>query len=274
MNTNVFKMATIVLMLSVATAGCDKTIETKSKIDSEIDITMMENSSGALQLYFSTTEIYPCCNWSIDLSWKKSSNNIDITFKSIIKPDICLTALGPATAMIDLGVLNNGIYQLNFYNEHVKQSGELVVSSDSYKINFADNSLVHFRNIPLNKIPENTIWIAINYNEEKFLSSFLEAFMGLGVTEKTYFSGYYSFENSSYPGLYSGFKVEENGTVTFLPDFTNSGVMLGRLFTQSFVFQYLGNTENIEQLIKQYKEQIEIRAYTDKGEQFISWMMN
>ena len=268
MNTKIFKMATIVLMLLVATAGCDKAIETRT----EIAITMMESSSQALQLYFSTTKIYPCCNYPIDLSWEKSSNIIDITFKGVIETDLCLTALGPATAMIDLGVLNNGTYQLNFYNEYIKQSGELIVSSDSYKINFFKNFLVHFSNIPLNKIPENTIWIAINYNEEKFLLSFLEDFMDLEVTEKSYSRGYYSFENNSYPGLYSGFKVEENGTITFLPDITNSGVGLGRLFTQSFVFQYSGSTASIEQLIKQYKEQIEVRAYTDRGEQFLSWM--
>jgi len=274
MNTNVFKISAIMLILSVATVGCDKTVKQRSKIDTQIEITMMESSSKALQIYFSTTKIYPCCNYPIDVSWKKSSNIIDITFKGVIETDICLTALGPATAMIDLGEFKNGTYQLNFHNEHVKQSGELIVSSDSYKINFKENSLVHFTNIPLNKIPQNTIWIAINYNEEKYLSSFLESFKNLEVTEKSYSLGYYSFENTRYPGLYSGFKVEENGTITFLPDITNPGVSMGRLFTQSFVFQYSESTANIEQIIKQYKEQIEIRAYTDRGEQFLSWMMN
>lgn len=273
MNTNVFKILAIMLMLSVTITGCDRTVKNRSKIDSEIAITMMESSSQALQLYFATTKEYPCCNFPIDLSWKKSLNTIDITFKGVFETGLCLTAIGPATAMIDLGVFNNGTYQLNFYNENVKQSGELIVSSNSYKINFVDNSLVYFRNIPLNKIPENTIWIAINYNEEKFLSSFLEDFTNLEVIKKSYSRGYYSFENTRYPGLYSGFQVEENGTITFFPDITNQGVVMGRLFTQSFVFQYSGSTEKIEQLIKQYKEQIEIRAYTDKGEQFLSWLM-
>ncbi|MDD2284920.1 MAG: hypothetical protein PHQ11_05915 [Paludibacter sp.] len=262
----------IVFMLSMATSGCDKTIDTRSKIDSEIAITMMESSSQALQLYFSTTKAYPCCNFLIDVSLKKFSNTIDITFKGVIETSWCLTALGPATARIDLGILKSGTYQLNFYNEHVKQSGELIVSSDSYTTNFVDNSISYFTNIPLNKIPENTLWITINYNEENILLSFLEDLMSLEVTEKSYAKGYYSFESARYPGLYSGFKVEENGNIIYYPDLTNSGVVMGRLFTQSFVFQYSGNTENIKQLIKQYKEQIEIRIYTDRGEQFLSWM--
>ena len=255
-------------MLSVATAGCDMA----RNVDSKITVTMMESSSQALQLYFSTTKQYPCCNYPIDLSLKQSSSIIDITFKGVIETGGCATAIGPATASINMGVLNNGTYQLNFYSEDVKQSGELIVSSDGYIINCADNFLVRFTNIPLRKIPENSIWIAINYNEENALSSFLKDLMNLKVTEKSYPLGCYSFENTGYQGLYSGFKVEKKGNITFYPDITNHGVMMGRLLTRSFVFQYSESTTDIEQLIKQYKEQIEVRAYTDRGEQFLSWM--
>jgi len=62
--------------------------------------------------------------------------------------------------------------------------------------------------------------------------------------------------------------------ITYLPSFTNPGTMLGRRFMQAFVFQYSECTANIEQLIRQYREQIEIRAFTDKGKQFMSWLMN
>ena len=103
-------------------------------IDSEIVITMKESSLRTLQLYFSTTKIYPCCNYPIDLSWKRSSNIIDISFKGIIKTELCLTALGPATATIDLSALSNGTYRLNFQDGNLKRSGELIVSSNSYKI--------------------------------------------------------------------------------------------------------------------------------------------
>lgn len=271
MNTNV-KISIMALMLSVVTAGCNNTFETKTVIDSEIVITMMESSSQALQMYFSTTKSYSCCNYPIDLSWKKSSNTIDIVFKGVIKADLCLTAIGPATASIDLGVLNNGTYQLNFYNEQVKQSGKLIVSSEGYKTNFADNSNFRFTTMTLNKRPENTIWLAISYREEEVLSSFLEALMNLGASEKTFSRGYYSF-NTRYQWLYSGFVVEENGDITYLPDITNpGGGAWGYLFIQSFVFHFTGDSTNIEQLVKQYKEQMEIRVYTDKGEQFLSWM--
>jgi hypothetical protein len=273
MNTNVFKITTIALTLAIATIGCDKATETNGEIDSEINITMMEHSSGTLQLYFSTTKIYPCCNYPIDLSWKKSSNTIDISFKGVIETDFCLTALGPATATIDLGTLSNGTYQLSFFNGSVKHSGELIVSSDSYKINFVNNSNFHFTNMPLNKIPENSIWLAISYSQEEVLSSFLENLINLGATKKQYPRGFYSFDVPLYQWFYCGFMIDENDIITYYPDITNlEGVMWGGMVKQSFTFQYLGDNTSIEQLVKQYKEQMEIRIYTDKGEQFLSWM--
>ncbi len=272
MNTYIFKTAAITIMLLMTTIGCNKTTAIISKIDSKIAVTMMESSSQTFQMYFSTTKKYPCYNYLIDLSLKKSLLIIDITYKGVIETDMCLTAFGPATTKVDLGVLHNGTYQLNFYNEHIRQSGELIVSSNGYTTNFVDNSICYFTNTSLHKIPENTLWMAINYDEEEKLLSFLEDLKSLEVTEKTYASGYYSFESALYPGSYSGFKIEENGTIIYYPDLTDYGVKQGRPFTQSFVFQYSGNTEDIGQVIKQYKEQIEIRAYRDSGEQILSWL--
>jgi hypothetical protein len=274
MKTNVLKMPTIVLMLSVAMAitGCNKANETVSKIDSEIVIAMKESSLRTLQLCFSTTKIYPCCNYPIDLSWKQSSNIIEISLKGVIETDFCLTALGPATAVIDLGTLNDGIYYLNFHNGIMKQSGRLIVSSGSYEANFQRNPIFHFMYTSLNKIPENTIWVVTAYNEEKILSSFLESLMNLGATKKLYSHGYYSI-NVVYPySYYQFFKIEKDGSIIYSPkEITNTIVDWGGKFMQSFVFQYFGNIANIEQLVKQYKEQMEIQVYTDKGEQFTSW---
>jgi hypothetical protein len=67
--------------------------------------------------------------------------------------------------------------------------------------------------------------------------------------------------------------IDENGIITYYPDFTNlDGVTWGGMVKQSFAFQYFGDNASIEQLVKQFKEQMEIRVYTDKGEQFLSWM--
>ena len=272
MSVNKYKITVIALMLVAVISGCEKATETHKNIDSDFNIRMMESSLRTLRLYFSTTMVYPHTGYSIDVSWQQSSNVIDISFEGIIDNGSGFAVVVPITAVIDLGTLSNGRYNLNFYNGTVIQSGMLIVSSDSYETNFRHNPNFHFINASLNKVPENTIWLAISYNEEKILSSFLEVLTSLGATKITCHPGYYSI-NVTYPYLhYSVFKVEKNGSITYSPkEVTNTIVDWGGRFMRSFVFQYSGDNASIEQLIKQYKEQMEITVYTDKGERFTSW---
>jgi len=262
MNTDFLKVMTIVLMLAVAITGCDKAAETVSKMDSEITIAMSESSLRTLQLYLSTTKIYPCCNYPIDLSWKKSSNTIDISVKGVIETDICLTALGPATATIDLGALSNGTYLLNFHIGNLKRSGELIVSSDSYKMNLVDNPNFRFTNTPLNKVPENTIWGIVGYHEQgstPLAQLFLNDLMNLGAEKKKYNTGYYT-----------EFEIDENG------EYADTGVLWGYWFHKLFIFHYSGNIADVDSLVEQYarnyNEKLSIIVNTDKGERFLSWM--
>lgn len=264
MNTNILK-TTVMVLLVITTIGCEKN-ETHKGIDSEINIRMVEvldKSPRTLQMYFSTTKIYPCCNYPIDLSLKKSSNTFDISFKGVIETDMCLTALGPATATIDLGALSNGTYQLNFQNGSSWHSGQLVVSSDSYKVNLGSNSNFSFTNSLLNKIPENTIWGYVGYHKQEtsaLVQSFLDELLNLGANEKLYL-----------PGDYREFEIDENGKIV------QPGANSGYYFARSFVFQYSGDIAKVEQLVEQYArdygtEYMYIGVYTDKGGQILSWM--
>ena len=263
MNTKILKITAVLLI--VAIVGCEKN-EMHKSVDSEINIRMVEifdNSPRTLQMHFSTTKIYPCCNYPIDLSWKKTSNSIEISFNGVIETDLCLTALGPATAIIDFGTLGNGTYQLIFQNGEVKYSGQLVVSSDSYKVNFGSNSEFSFANALLNKMPENTIWGYVGYHKQEtstLVQSFLDDLLSLGANEKLYL-----------PGDYREFEIAENGKIV-QPDATS-----GYYFARSFVFQYSGDIAKVEQLVEQYAhdygtEYMYIGVYTDKGNQILSWM--
>lgn len=269
MKTSIFNYFTIMLMLVVATTGCETSVRIISDIDSEINITIMENSSGELQFHFSTAKDYSCCNYPIDLSFKKSSDNIDIKINGVIETGLCLTAIGPATGSVNMGSLENGVYSLTFHNRDKTYSGELYVSSESYKINFASSPDLIFKNMQLNKVPDNSIWLAISYSNEDMLLSFIDDLMNLGVTKKQYHFGFYSFEFPSYSWLYCGFMIDEKGIITYYPDITNlDGVMWGGVKKQSYAFQYLGNETNLEQLVKQYQEELAITVFTAKGKYF------
>lgn len=262
MNTNTLKITAIVLLV-VTTIGCEKN-GTHKGIDSEINIRMVEifdKSPRTLQMYFSTTKIYPCCNYPIDLSWKNTSNTINISFKGVIETNLCLTALGPATATIDLGALNNGTYQLNFQNGEVRYSGQLVVSSDNYTVNLSTNPAVNVTNSPLRKIPEHTIWGLVGYHKEETLplvQSFFTALMELGATKKSF-----------NPGYYTEFEIDKNGEIALMGNH-------GYWFAQAFIFHYSGNISDLDELLKQwsfeYNERMSISINTDNGERFLSWM--
>ena len=248
----------------------DKSIETGGNsgigisVDSKINIRMVEifdKSPRTLQLHCSTTKMYSSGSNPIYMVSQQSSNNIDISFKGVLP--IGMTAdIGPAKATINLGALNTGTYNLNLYNGDIKHTGELVVSSDSYKINFPENSDFHFTNTPLNKIPKNTIWGLIGYHKQEtspLVQSFLAELTKLGAEKKLYTQGYYN-----------SFEIDKDGDIV-TPN--NHGYW----FAKPFIFNYPGNIANVEQLVKQYAydygtEYLYIRVYTDKGEQILSWM--
>ena len=266
MNTNILNITAFLMILAGSLLSCNKQGEENiSRIDSKINIRMVETitaSPRTLQFYCVTTRNYPCYNYPIYVESLQSSNIIDISFKGVIENDLCFTAIGPATAVIDLGALSNGKYRLNLSNGKVKRSGELIVSSDGYTVNFGKNSGISFSNTPLYKIPEHTIWGIIGYHNKEtspLVQKFLNELMNLDAKKTKYT-----------PGYYNDFVIDKNGEITY------PGVLWGYWFDQPFIFTYSGNIANIEQLIKQFahnhKEQMNIMLNTDKGEKFMSWM--
>ena len=263
MKTNILNLTAFLLILSGCFSACSK--GEYGNVDSEINIRMVEiydKSPRTFHLHCFTEKIYPCVNYPIIVVSQQSSNNIDISFKEVIETNLCATALGPATAYIDLGALSNGTYNLNLHNGVMKQTGKLVVSSDNYKVDFGNNPAFRFTNTILNRIPEHTIWGYIGYHTQgtsSLVQSFLTALMNVGATKKLYL-----------PGDYREFEIDKNGNIV------QPGKDSGFWFAQSFIFHYSGNIANVEQLVKQYAhdygtEYMYISVYTDKGEQFLSW---
>ena len=254
------------LIITGSTSSCGKQAEGDLSAVSGINIRMVEmfdKSPRTIQFHFFTTKIYPCSNYPIILESLQSSNSIDISFKGVMKTDLCATALGPATAHIDLGALSNGTYTLNLRSGGVRRTGTLVVSSDSYKVNLGRNSAFRFETPVLNKIPEHTIWGTIGYHRQEtssLVQSFLTALTNLGATKRSY-----------NPGHYSAFEIDKNGNIV------QPGANSGYWFAQSFIFHYSGDITNVEELVKQYArdygiDYMYISVYNDKGKQFLSWM--
>jgi hypothetical protein len=295
MKQNFFRLTVILLILAGVITACGKkddkvtdNIFTFIDFDpnAEISIAMVDiyyESSRILQLICQTKRQYPnTCYW-MDVEYGPASSVINIELKGVINGgNVCGLAPTNAQAVINLKALENGTYNLNITVGEKKFTGELVVTTDSYKVNINDNPEFYFVNASLNKIPEHTIWGFISYNEEEEIieedeeengeendikddeeeiihpvEAFFNALTELGVEIKNYL-----------PGLYSAFYIDENGDI-------NQDDIGEYDFTQQFIFHYEGKIDELEKLVKEYattyKRQFDIAIYTSTGKTFLSW---
>ncbi len=246
------------LLTAGSFAACDDNSEKNLALaDSRIHLRMVEDftlSPRTFQLHCVTEKIYPCVNFPIVARSRQSSKSIDISFEGVIETDICLTAIGPATTTIDLGALSEGAYALNLRNGGVTQTGTLVVEAGSYTVVFDESDSFAFADKRLNRIPEQTIWGYVGYDQQE---EFLTLLKGLGAEEKNFS-----------PGDYREFQIDENGK-----RIQSSGPERNHYF----VFRYAGDPAAIDAMMRRYAEKyrgqyVYTAVYTDRGEQFLSWM--
>ena len=269
MTTKINKLAAILLISAGILSSCDKlwfNDNSDVAVDSEINIRLVETfdvSPRTLQLHTSTTRQYSSGSNPIVFELcRKFPDDINVSFKGVALTGMT-GDIGPARAIIDLGVLNNGTYRLNLNNGNVKRTGELIVSSDSYKVKFSNNSTFRFTNVPLNRIPEQTIWGTVGYHKQEtstLVQAFITDLMNVGAVKKSF-----------NPGIYNEFEIDKDGNIV------QPGKDSGYWFAQSFIFHYSGDIAKIEQLVKRYAhdygiEYLYINVHTDKGERFLSWM--
>ena len=99
-----------------------------------------------LKLSISTKAIYPCVNFGIETKMIKNGNNILIELGKVVESVVCLTAIGPANAEIDLGTLPTGTYNLKFAANGKILTGSLIVTNEKYTLSFARQNTLIFVN--------------------------------------------------------------------------------------------------------------------------------
>ena len=78
-----------------------------------------------------TDKTYPCCNWSIRYKTLVQDNEISIDLSGIFAPEVCFTAIGPATSRSFLDI-STGEYSVYFSYRNL---------TDSYSLNVTDSSI-------------------------------------------------------------------------------------------------------------------------------------
>lgn len=90
-------------------------------------------SEPSIMLLMVTEKTYPCYNWSIISEITVQDNKILIDVLGIYVPEICLTALGPATSTSFLDI-SEGKYLLYFSYREVMDRYVLTVTDSSIEI--------------------------------------------------------------------------------------------------------------------------------------------
>ncbi len=164
------KFATIILSAAIILIffGCD-TVDnggdpSLGKLESRTNFKVYEsyrnNKSGEPpQIYLSliSEKIYPCMNYSYSVNVSESGSAINMLLSGIVEPNICLTALGPATYTKQLN-LSKGLHNLTFYSAGYE---------DKYVIFVSDSSIVVSGNSSENTKPVYTIFW--RYPEHSFV---------------------------------------------------------------------------------------------------------
>lgn len=126
----------LIALLLVIGCGKDKMTDPAQQQGFPVNMTMIEMfeySQSSLAFLLATDQIYGCFNNEIvnEVLWRGSSINIII--EGIYFPELCLTALGPATARIELGALSPGEYNITISNGTFS-TFKLIVTEDDYRI--------------------------------------------------------------------------------------------------------------------------------------------
>ena len=259
---------TCVFLLGLVLAGClDGTGDRSAfdPVDSRIRIGLTENLTAGprtLTLQCSTEKDYPCCNWSIENGFSRSANRISIAFTGIYKPEICLTAFGPASASIALGTLEQGTYPVSVTVNGQAFTTDLTVSAASYAVAPAESPLVTFPKQELLRVPDGTIWGYVGYHAAgtaHIVESFMDSLVSLGAHPQRYQSGDYGY-----------FVIDSAGAI--VPPL-NSGFY----FTRPFIYHFPAAMDPVRALVSRYGkgfgDSLDIALYGCHGEAFFSWVL-
>lgn len=259
--------AFLIVILSVF--GCEsETAQPVNTLGSEVELSMTEfvdEDQRTLTLKFLTRKDFPCINYRIKHSLAMDNQSINIILEKIEEADVCLDAIGPASAFVELGYLPEKEYNLTVQlGESIVKSGTLTVSKNAYQVEMHDFEGVELLNPELLRVPEQSVWGLLKYERndknKKLVEHFEQVMDRAGATDKKFAEGDYGY-----------FKVGADGKIH--RDVTNKEVIV----EQPFLFDFSGDSDDLKMVLKQINneyEEVQIRIYDARGHEFRNWELN
>ena len=154
-------------------------------LDDEFELTLWEELSPtnrSLSLLIETIKDEPCRNSEIVNSVFRSGSSFNVTLQDITTPTDCQTGIGPATARINLGFINPGVYNLDISLKNtVINEGQLSIRANRYLIQMKTENGIKFIRSELNAVPDSLYWGYVAYDSASLKTEAEEVMSQLGT---------------------------------------------------------------------------------------------
>lgn len=193
----------------------------------------------SLMLFMTTEEIYPCCNYSIASMLVKDESSIFVELLGVYKPDICMTAIGPADSRSKIA-LAPGNYSLSFSLDNLIDEYFVTVTDSSISVDGNGSFTATTKPLVWRYPPRTFAYLCGTTTETSWIcSEFLDSLLVTGLFEE------YQFPDSGsipYPESSEGYYY--NMPVAYFcyqqeADFETAGAILER-YAKSTTKQHTG----------------------------------
>jgi hypothetical protein len=160
----------MLLTLTSCNVGLEESPKLITDIDDEFSIDLLEVLTPQMRsLEFRTTAINNrrCVSYKINQELSVGFFSISLNFsKVVVSGQQNCDMQEPVIAVARLNALENGVYDLQFnINKNIVSRGKLLVSDEDYELVFTAVNGIILLNRKLNRIPAQTVWGFIAYQE-------------------------------------------------------------------------------------------------------------
>ncbi len=163
---------TLLLLITIL-IGCSKTQEDPNvitDINDDLNVFLWEelvDGERNFVLKVETVRHQDCMNYELAHTINRFADNITLSVDQLIAPDDCETGYSPAHLSVRIGSLEPISYkiELNLQQNEIVNKGQLLVSSSQYSIVLETDHGIILPEPILNRVPNNTIWGYIGFND-------------------------------------------------------------------------------------------------------------
>lgn len=250
------KMALATILMLLLAAGCRKKTdydELPVPVSAQLH-ELFHEQQRAVAISFRTIEDYPCGNFQIIYSHTKENGVLEVDFKGLHVPRICITIIGPAKGELILDDLQPGAWPVSFSYNQLELQAVLHLSQDEFRVEMIDDNpeLLIFRDMAFRRVPADYIWGSLRPLEESSDNQGTAFFQEMAAT---------GAQSPQLEDAHYGFFRVSDGQVWLNP--YEEGPAEG---VQTFVFSWTDDMRTLERIAADFSATYEIQIFSARGD--------